>query len=171
MKRDSLSRRRFLGAASTVAAFTVAPRHVLGRGAPAPSDKLNIAGVGIGGRGFNDLRAVASENIVALCDVDQRYAAPVFKNWPEAKRHVDFRKMLETQKDIDAVIIATPDHLHAVTTLMAMELGKHVYCEKPLTHSVLRGPQGRRCAAGIEGRDADGQPGSGLGRGPPDPAR
>ena len=101
-----------------------------------PSEKLNIAGVGIGGRGFADLRAVASENIVALCDVDQAYAARAYKTWPDARRHVDFRKMLETQKDIDAVIVATPDHLHAPITMMAMKLGKHVYCEKPLTHSV-----------------------------------
>ena len=138
MSKRSFSRRNFLRAASTVAAaFTIVPSHILGRGQAAPSDKLNIAGVGIGGRGFGDLAEVApTENIVALCDVDQQYAASAFKQWPGAKRHVDFRRMLDTQKDIDAVIVGTPDHLHATVTMMAMQLGKHVYCEKPLTHSV-----------------------------------
>lgn len=136
MKKKNCSRRKFIGAgASTLAAFTIAQSHVLGLGGKPPSEKLNIAAVGIGGRGFNDIRAVAGENIVALCDVDQRYAARAYKAWPEAKRHVDFRKMLETQKDIDAVVVATPDHLHAVVSMAAMQLGKHLYCEKPLTHS------------------------------------
>ncbi len=136
MKKTRLSRRKFLGAAAAVAPIAIAPAHVLGRGTKPPSDKLNIAGIGIGGRGFNDLRGVAGENIVALCDVDQKYAARAFKAWPNAKPHVDFRRMLEAQKDIDAVVIATPDHTHAVISMMAMKLGKHVYCEKPLTHSV-----------------------------------
>jgi predicted dehydrogenase len=137
MRKKSLSRRKFIGAASSaLAAFTVVPRHVLGLGEAPPSEKLNIAGVGIGGRGFGDIQEVSGENIVALCDVDQEYASGAFKRWPDAKRHVDFRKMLETQKDIDAVVIGTPDHLHATVTMMAMQLGKHVYCEKPLTHSV-----------------------------------
>ncbi len=138
MDKHARSRRNFIRAASSaVAAFTIVPRHVLGRGQTPPSEKLNIAGVGIGGRGFGDLQEVAAtENIVALCDVDQHYAAPAYRQWPDAKRHVDFRKMLETQKDIDAVVVATPDHLHAAVSMMAMKLGKHVYCEKPLTHSV-----------------------------------
>ena len=137
MKKEDLSRRKFIGsAASSLAAVTIVPSHVLGRGQKPPSEKLNIAGVGIGGRGFADLRAVAGENIVALCDVDQRYAARAYKTWPDARRYVDFRKMLETQKDIDAVIVATPDHLHAAVSMMAIQLDKHVYCEKPLTHSV-----------------------------------
>lgn len=135
--RKAISRRRFIGrSSSALAAFTIVPRHVLGRGETPPSDKLNIAGVGIGGRGFGDLQAVSKENIVALCDVDERYAAGAFRQWPEAKRYSDFRKMLETEKGIDAVVIATPDHTHAVVAMMALRLGKHVYCEKPLTHSV-----------------------------------
>jgi predicted dehydrogenase len=133
----NLSRRTFIGAASSaLAAATIVPRHVLGRGETPPSDKLNIAGVGIGGRGGGDIHEVASENIVALCDVDQKYAGPLFKEFPKATRHVDFRRMLDAQKDIDAVVVGTPDHLHAAVTLMAIGLGKHVYCEKPLTHSV-----------------------------------
>ena len=137
MRRKRLSRRKFIGAASSAfASVTIVPRHVLGRGQVPPSDKLNIAGVGVGGRGFADLQAVSKENIVALCDVDERYAGGAFRQWPDAKRYADFRKMLETQKDIDAVVIATPDHTHAVVAMMAIRLGKHVYCEKPLTHSV-----------------------------------
>ena len=129
-----VSRRSFLGAA---AAFTIVPRRVLGgaRNIPA-SEKLNIAGVGIGGRGAGDLNEVGTENIVALCDVDDKYAAKTFEKYPNAKRYRDFRKMLDTQKDIDAVIIATPDHTHAVVAMTAIKMGKHVYCEKPLAHSI-----------------------------------
>jgi hypothetical protein len=133
-----LSRRHFIGAATAVAAFTIVPRHVLGgpRNIP-PSEKLNIAGIGIGGRGAGDLDEVGSENIVALCDVDKNYAGGVFKKYPNAKAYTDFRTMLEKEdKNIDAVIIATPDHTHAVITMMAIKMGKHVYCEKPLTHSI-----------------------------------
>ena len=87
MKKPGLSRRKFIAAASSaVGAFTLVPGHILGRGEAPPSEKLNIAGVGIGGRGFADLRAVERENIVALCDVDQSYAAGVFQAWPQARR-------------------------------------------------------------------------------------
>lgn len=132
------SRRDFLRASTlATAGFTILPSHVLGLGgAVAPSEKLNIAGIGIGGQGASDLSQLTSENIVALCDVDWDHAARVFKKYPDAKRHKDFRKMLEEQKDIDAVVVATPDHLHAFASMMAIKLGKHVYCEKPLTHSV-----------------------------------
>ena len=133
-----MSRRDFISAATAVAAFTIVPRHVLGgpRNIP-PSEKLNIAGIGIGGRGAGDLDEVGSENIVALCDVDKNYAGGVFKKYPNAKAYTDFRTMLEKEdKNIDAVIIATPDHTHAVITMMAIKMGKHVYCEKPLTHSI-----------------------------------
>ncbi|MEK7996068.1 MAG: Gfo/Idh/MocA family oxidoreductase, partial [Planctomycetota bacterium] len=132
-QNPKVSRRDFMGAAATAAALTVVPRHVLGgaRRTP-PSEKLNIAGVGIGGRGAGDLDEVATENIVALCDVDDKYAAKTFERYPNAKRYRDFRKMLDTQKDIDAVIVATPDHTHAVVAMAAIKMGKHVYCEKPL---------------------------------------
>ncbi len=133
----SLSRREFLGTTAAAAVFTIVPRHVLGGpGYTPPSDKLNIAGVGIGGQGGSDLRACSNENIVALCDVDEEYAARTFNAFPKAKKYTDFRKMLDKQKDIDAVIVGTPDHTHAVITMAALKAGKHVYCEKPLTHTI-----------------------------------
>ncbi len=134
----SLSRRRFVKSAAAVAAFTIVPRHVLGgaRQVP-PSEKLNIAGIGVGGQGAGDIQNVSSENIVALCDVDRRQAAATIKKFPQARQYSDFRVMLEKEdKNIDAVVVATPDHVHAVATMMAIKIGKHVYCEKPLTHSM-----------------------------------
>ena len=135
--KQQLSRRNFVQSAAAVAGFTIVPRYVLGgaRIVP-PSEKLNIAGIGFGGRGEGDLDEVGSENIVALCDVDKNYAGRVFKKYPDAKAYTDFRQMLEKDKNIDAVVIATPDHTHAVITMMAIKMGKHVYCEKPLTHSI-----------------------------------
>lgn len=135
----SLSRRDFMGAAAAVAAFTIVPSHVLGgAGNTPPSEKVNVAGVGIGGMGQNNVAncAAAGANIVALCDVDSKYSAGVFTKYPNAKVWVDFRKMLDEQKDIDAVIVATPDHLHAVVAMAAMQRGKHVYVQKPLTRTV-----------------------------------
>ena len=133
------NRRDFLRATSglAAAAWTIVPRHVLGgAGHTAASDKLHIAGIGVGGMGAHNLGALRGENIVALCDVDSRHAARTFQRYPKAKRYRDFRKMLEKQKDIDAVVVATPDHTHAVISLAAMRAGKHVYCQKPLTHDV-----------------------------------
>jgi predicted dehydrogenase len=98
--------------------------------------KLNIAGVGIGGQGASDLNDVGSENIVALCDVDWKHAAPIFAKYPQARRYRDFRDMLEREKDLDAVVVGTPDHNHAVVTAAALRHGLHVYCEKPLTRTV-----------------------------------
>jgi len=136
----NLSRRKFLGTmAATGMAFTVVPRHVLGQtaGQAAPSDKLNIAGIGVGGKGSSDMDAVSSQNIVALCDVDWRHAARTFKNFPKAKQYKDYRKMLDEMKEIDAVVVATPDHTHAMISMAAIKRGKHVYCQKPLTHTVF----------------------------------
>ena len=136
---DASSRRSFLKTASAIAAgVAVVPRHVLGQGQTPPSQKLNVAGIGIGGMGAGDMDscAQAGENIVALCDPDRNFLGASARKYPGAKLYTDFRKMLETQKDIDAVIIATPDHVHAVAMAMAMKLGKHVHCQKPLTHSV-----------------------------------
>ena len=137
-KGDGLSRRDFMRAATAVGAFTIVPSHVLGgRGNTAPSEKLNIAGIGIGGRGGGDLHKLGSENVVALCDVDERYAAGIFKKYPKAAKYTDFRRMLDKEdKNIDAVMVATPDHLHAVISMAAIKRGKHVYCEKPLAHSI-----------------------------------
>jgi predicted dehydrogenase len=137
-RKKNISRRQFMGSAVIAAAtFTMVPRHVLG-GARyvAPSEKLNIAGIGVGGQGWTDLHGVSSENIVALCDVDDERAKGACEAFPQAKRYRDYRVMLEKQKDIDAVVVATPDHMHAAITMAAIRMGKHVYCEKPLTHTV-----------------------------------
>jgi predicted dehydrogenase len=134
-RKNAICRREFIGSATAAAmAFTIVPSHVFGK--DAPSNKLNIAGVGVGGRGAGDLRSVGGENIVALCDVDSKRAAGTVKKFPRAKVYSDFRVMLDKQKNIDAVVVATPDHTHAVATMMAIKMGKHVYCEKPLTHSL-----------------------------------
>ncbi|HSW01703.1 MAG TPA: Gfo/Idh/MocA family oxidoreductase [Sedimentisphaerales bacterium] len=133
-----MNRRTFLGDAAGAVAFTVVPGHVLaGSGQMAPSEKLNIAGIGVGGQGAGNIANVASENIVALCDVDRRHAAETFNRHPNTRQYADFRVMLEKEaKNIDAVVVATPDHTHAVASMMAVKMGKHVYCEKPLTYSM-----------------------------------
>jgi predicted dehydrogenase len=190
-----ISRRRFVEqVAVTTAGFAIVPRHVLGRGMTAPSDLLNVAAVGVGGQGRSDLVNLASENIVALCDVDWDYADKGFaaldtdirnqqerlnrppdqpkldaqgrpeapltaverqrmpdqiarmlrlknEHLPRARRYQDYRVMLDQQKDIDGVVIATPDHMHAAIALAAMDLGKHVYVQKPLTWSVAEARQ------------------------------
>jgi len=173
--KTGIPRRGFLkGAALTAAGVTIVPRHVLGgAGFTAPSDKLNIAGVGVGGMGRSNLLNLSTQNIVALCDVDFGYVDKGFEQMqkqvasvkdrlaqaqndqqrqniqrqsdnavrlaelvPKAKRYQDYREMLQQQKDIDGVMIATPDHMHATIALAAMDLGKHVYVQKPLTWSV-----------------------------------
>ncbi|MBK9316988.1 MAG: Gfo/Idh/MocA family oxidoreductase [Acidobacteria bacterium] len=159
MQKGKMTRRKFVaGTTGATLGAMIVPRHVLGGpGYTAPSDKLNVAVVGCGGQGASDATELVAggENIVALADVDFGYVDKAVERrtrgrdgnpnpasiklkeaYDKAKRHTDFRKMLETQKDIDAVLIATPDHLHAVIAKASMELGKHVYCEKPLTWSV-----------------------------------
>lgn len=179
-----VSRRKFLAdAAAGTTAFMIVPRHVLGRGYTAPSDLLNIAGVGVGGMGRANLINLASQNIVAVCDVDWGYVDKVYakadseiqalrtridspdpqpapgqppvefdrakarkrldgmirlntEHWPKVKRYQDYREMLDKQKDIDAVVVATADHMHAPIALAAMDLNKHVYVQKPLTWSI-----------------------------------
>lgn len=135
------SRRSFIKNASIAAGgFMIVPRHVLGRGFIAPSDKLNIAAIGVGGKGTVNLHNSwnnGAENIVALCDVDDRQAADSRKKWPKASYYHDFREMYDKEsKNFDAVIITTPDHMHAVMALPAMQMEKHVYLEKPLTHDI-----------------------------------
>lgn len=143
-----LSRRALLKQSAVFGAFTLVPRYVLGSTEqPPPSEKLNIAVVGVGGKGFSDAESLASQNIIALCDVDERYASRAFNRFPAAKRYRDFRVMLEKEKDIDAVVAATPDHTHALISLTAMKMGKHVYCQKPLTHTVEEAQLMSRVAA------------------------
>jgi len=132
-------RRKFLKSTGlALAGITIVPSHVVsGLGHVPPSDKLNIAGIGVGGMGRANLRNMKSQNIVALADVDWSYAKSCFDDYPKAKKYKDYRKMLsEMDKDIDAVVVATPDHTHYVATADSMRAGKHVYCQKPLTHTV-----------------------------------
>jgi len=138
MKSNGLSRRSFVKAgAGAIAGFTILPRFVLGgAGFKPPSEKLNIAFVGIGGQGKENLKACEGENIVALCDVDWSYAGQVFTSHPDVKKFKDYRKMLDEVKDIDAVVVATPDHTHATIAMAAIKMGKHVYVQKPLTWSI-----------------------------------
>jgi hypothetical protein len=136
---NTISRRKFIGKSALAAAgITVLPSSVVsGLGYKAPSDKLNIAGVGVGGRGAGVLRPMEGENIVALCDVDWRHSQHVFDRYPNAKKYKDYRRMYEEMgKNIDAVMVATSDHTHAIVAADAMTMGKHVYVEKPLTHTV-----------------------------------
>ncbi|MBN8667863.1 MAG: Gfo/Idh/MocA family oxidoreductase [Chitinophagales bacterium] len=135
------SRRKFIQQTSLAAAgFMIVPRHVLGKGYIAPSDKLNIAGIGAGGKGQSDLAEFAKSphvNVVALCDVDDRQAVASRKKFSNAPYYKDFREMLAKEhKNIDAVSVSTPDNTHAVATIAAMQLGKHVYTQKPLTHDI-----------------------------------
>src|SRR6476619_5914751 len=130
-----LSRRQFASTAAMAAlSAAIVPSRVLG--AQAPGNKLNIAAIGIGGMGASNLKACEGENIVALCDVDRQYAAKTIALYPKATVYTDYRVMLEKEKGVDAVVIATPDHTHATITMAALQAGKHVYCQKPLTHTV-----------------------------------
>ncbi|GBD35528.1 Inositol 2-dehydrogenase [bacterium HR36] len=132
-----ISRRVFLGAGLLGPVGFWASGAVQSSHAQAPSDKLNIAVIGCGGRGAANLKAVSSQNIVALCDVDEERLAAAAKDFPKARRYCDFRQMFdEMHSAIDAVVVSTPDHTHAPASVLAMNLGKHVYCEKPLCHSI-----------------------------------
>ncbi len=140
MSNKKMKRRDFVRQSATAAlGFTIVPRHVLGRGFTPPSDKLNIAAIGAGGKGSSDITNAynkGANNVVALCDVDYKQAENTIKKFSKAKLYKDFRVMLEQQKDIDAVTISTPDHTHAVAAMRAMSMGKHVYVQKPLTHNI-----------------------------------
>jgi predicted dehydrogenase len=135
------SRRSFIrNSALAAAGFYIVPRHVLGRGYTAPSDKLIVAGVGAGGKGESDLWSFyqsGKAEIAFLCDVDSRQIKKSVERYPKAKIYKDYREMLDKEnKSFDAVSVSTPDHMHAVIAMGAMQLGKHVYVQKPLTHDI-----------------------------------
>ncbi|MGH7569070.1 MAG: Gfo/Idh/MocA family oxidoreductase [Gemmatimonadales bacterium] len=135
MARKRISRRAFVG--TTAAAFTIVPRRVLGRGYRAPSDTLNIACIGVGGMGANDVDGVSGENLYALVDVDWRQAESTFRKYPRAKRYRDYRELLDKDaRNLDAVTVSTPDHTHAVITMAALKAGKHVRTQKPLCRTL-----------------------------------
>ena len=142
-KLNLANRRKFLKATATLSTFMIVPRHVLGGPAyVAPSDKINIAAVGAGGKGRSDIQSVAHENIYAICDIDDnRLADTLNQEWAagfkdKTKKYRDYREMLSNEPEIDAVIVSTPDHMHTPIASYAMNLGKHVYVQKPLTHTV-----------------------------------
>lgn len=139
-KKSSISRKDFLSSSAlATAGFFVVPRHVLGgTGYKAPSDRLNIACIGVGGMGASNTNSLheLGENIYALCDVDEEYAAETFYSYPKAKRYVDFREMLDKEDEIDAVMVATPDNNHAAIAIYAMHMGKHAFVQKPLTRTI-----------------------------------
>lgn len=135
---QNLSRRTFFFMSGAAAAATTLSR-VARAQQPSANDKLNVASIGCGGKGASDLTSIVldQENVAALCDVDWNRAANSFKRYPNAKKYKDYREMLDKEhKNIDAVIVSTPDHMHAVAALAAMQLGKHVYVQKPLTHNI-----------------------------------
>jgi predicted dehydrogenase len=136
----ALTRRSFLKAAGTTfTGLMIVPRHVVaGSGQTPPSQRVNLAAIGIGGRGFDDLEGLApGNNVVALCDVDWTYAAKTLEKHPGAKQFTDYRLLFDKLgREVDAVVIATPDHTHAVIAMEALRRGKHVYLEKPLAHSI-----------------------------------
>lgn len=141
-----MKRRQFIQQAGlAAAAVTIVPRHVLGKGFRAPSDTLYVAGIGVGGKGESDIANFAKSGkaaITFLCDVDDRRAAKSVAAFPKAKYYKDYRVMLEKEhKSIDAVSVSTPDHMHAVQAMAAMQLGKHVYVQKPLTHDIYEARQ------------------------------
>jgi predicted dehydrogenase len=134
MTKSKIRRRTFLAtSAASALAFTYVPKRAFGA-----NDRIYVAGIGVGGQGGGDIKGVAAAGgtVVALCDVDEGRAAGSFKRFTEAKVYRDFREMLEKEKGIDAVTVSTPDHTHAVAAMAAMSLGKHVRCQKPLTHSI-----------------------------------
>ncbi len=146
----SISRRSFLqnvggvGVAIPLGAWS----HSAARASNSPNEKLNIAMIGVGGRGAANLAEVAGENIVALCDVDDRRAGPTFEQYPHVKKYADFRQMLEEmEREIDAVVISAPNHIHVPAGVMAMRMGKHCYCEKPLAHTVHEARRAAKVAA------------------------
>ncbi|MBD3265745.1 gfo/Idh/MocA family oxidoreductase [bacterium] len=138
-KAKATTRRTFLKQAGLASSLMVLPPHVLGQeGQGAPSDKLNLAFIGVGGRGGRNVRAMENENFIAFADVDDERAKKTFQQFEKVQKYRDYRKMLDThENEIDAVVVSTPDHTHAVAAMDAIQRGKHVYVEKPLAHSIF----------------------------------
>lgn len=139
---NRLKRREFLQksvASAALAAFTIVPRHVLGgAGHLPPSEKLNIAGIGVGNRGWTVIRQMETHNIVAICDVDAKHLGKAAERYPNARKYNDFRKLIDWEENnIDAVAVCSTDHTHAPASMAGLRAGKHVFCEKPLTHSIF----------------------------------
>jgi len=135
--------------AAALGTFTIVPRHVLGRGYRAPSDTVNVASIGVGGMGRNDVRGIAEAgaNIVALCDVDDDAAADSFRAFPQARRYKDWRELFQRERGFDAVTCSTPDHNHAAITMAALRAGKHCRTQKPLTRTITEARAIREAAA------------------------
>jgi predicted dehydrogenase len=146
MNRTIVTRRKFLHDSSLLAGLTIAGVHSFGAPKRSAGEKLNIGIIGAGGRGFDNLMGVQSENIVALCDVDDERAAEAYKKFPNAKRYKDYRQMFDKEKSIEAVTVSVPDHSHAMAAITAMRLGKHVYCEKPLARTIWEARMMRKVA-------------------------
>ncbi len=139
MIKNEVTRRSFVkNTLITGLGFSIVPSYtVSGLGHTLPSDKLNIVGIGVGGKGYNNLLAMQTENIIGVCDIDWNYAKRCFNEFPKARKYYDWRKMFDDLGDtIDGVLVATADHTHAVIASTALTLNKHVYCQKPLTHSI-----------------------------------
>ena len=136
--KNRISRRELLRSTAMVSGAWLSSGPLLRAQTKSANEKLNIAAIGVGGRGAADVGGVAGENIVALCDVDEKRAAKTFARFSNARRFKDYRRMFDQMhREIDAVVIGTPDHTHAAIAVTAMKLGKHCYCEKPLSHSVF----------------------------------
>jgi len=168
LKDQRVSRRAFLGgSAASAFALTIVPSSFVraAPGDPAPSDKLQVACIGCGGKGSSDVGGISGETVIGLCDVDWNRARGSVKRNPKAKKFTDWRIMLpELEKDIDAVTVSTPDHHHALATMMALKMKKHVFCQKPLTHSIYEARMITEAAAkagvvtqmGIQGNSNEG---------------
>lgn len=163
----TLPRRSFVGSAASAGLVTIVPRHVLGRGQRPPSDTVDLACIGVGGMGRNDVRGLANAgaNIIALCDVDDDAAADAFRSYPQARRYKDWREMLQRERDVDAFMISTPDHTHAAATMAVLRAGKHCRTQKPLCRTIGEARAIREAAAarprlvtqmGNQGHAADG---------------
>ena len=137
MSGKDLDRRTFVGVLAAAGALAAIPIPLHALGGRQPSQKIRIACIGVGGMGFNDVRGASQEQLVAFADVDWRSAERAFRTWPNVRRYKDYREMLEKEKDnIDAVTVSTPDHVHGAAAMMALKMGKHVYCQKPLARTI-----------------------------------